>query len=112
MERIPAVSEFLHQVISGKELLMGALLSQCISNVPAAILLSGFTSNARPLLYGVNIGGLGTLVASLASVISFKSYGNTKDARKGSYMKVFTFYNIVFLAILYAAALLLLHIWP
>lgn len=112
MERIPAVSEFLHQVISGKELLMGALLSQCISNVPAAILLSGFTSNARPLLYGVNIGGLGTLVASLASVISFKSYGNTKDARKGSYMKVFTFYNIVFLAILYTAALLLLHIWP
>ena len=108
MERIPAVSRFLHEIINGRELLLGALLSQGISNVPAAILLSGFTDQVRPLLYGVNIGGLGTLIASLASVISFKSYGNVHNAEKGRYMKIFTVYNVIFLIILYIAALLLL----
>ncbi len=107
MERIPAVSEFLRDIISGRELLLGTLLSQCISNVPAAILLSGFTDQVRPLLYGVNIGGLGTLIASLASVISFKSYCNEKTARKGSYLKTFTIYNVIFLIILLGACLLL-----
>ena len=110
MERIPAVSRFLREVINGRELLLGALMSQGISNVPAAILLSGFTDQVRPLLYGVNIGGLGTLIASLASVISFKSYSNTRNAQKGSYMKTFTIINIVFLIILYIAAFLLLHL--
>ena len=107
MERIPAVSEFLRDIIGGRELLLGTLLSQCISNVPAAILLSGFTDQVRPLLYGVNIGGLGTLIASLASVISFKSYCNEKTARKGSYLKTFTIYNVIFLIILLGACLLL-----
>ena len=73
MERIPAVSALLQSLIQGRELLLGILLSQCISNVPAAILLSGFTDAVRPLLYGVNIGGLGTLIASLASVISYRA---------------------------------------
>ena len=109
MERIPAVSRFLYEIISGRELLLGTLLSQCISNVPAAILLSGFTDQVRPLLYGVNIGGLGTLIASLASVISFKSYSNAGNAKKGSYMMTFTFVNIAFLVILYIAAFLLLR---
>lgn len=108
MEQIPAVSGFLHEIINGKELLLGTLLSQGISNVPAAILLSGFTDQVRPLLYGVNIGGLGTLIASLASVISFKSYGNAHNAQKGRYMIIFTVYNAVFLIILYIAAFLLL----
>lgn len=109
MERIPAVSQFLIEIISGRELLLGTLLSQCISNVPAAILLSGFTDRVRSLLYGVNIGGLGTLIASLASVISFKSYSNAENARKGSYMMTFTIVNIAFLVILYIAAFLLLR---
>lgn len=108
MERIPAVSELMRKFIQGRELLLSIAFSQCISNMPAAILLSGFTEKARPILYGVNIGGLGTLIASLASVISFRIYGADKDASKGRYLKVFTLYNLVFLAILSAAAALLL----
>ncbi len=104
MERIPAVSSFLRSFIEGRELLLGTLFSQVISNVPAAILLSGFTNAVRPLLYGVNVGGLGTLIASLASVISYRAYGNSADAQKGTYMKTFTLYNVVFLLILYLAA--------
>lgn len=109
MERIPAVSSFLKSFIEGKELLLGVLFSQGISNVPAAILLSGFTDKVRPLLYGVNVGGLGTLIASLASVISYRAYGNSGNAQKGTYMKCFTIYNVVFLMILYIAAWLLLR---
>ena len=108
MERVPAIADFLRSFIQGKELLLGTLFSQCISNVPAAILLSGFTDAVKALLYGVNIGGLGTLIASLASVISYRLYGNQKNASKGSYLRIFTLYNVVFLIILYTAALLLL----
>lgn len=110
VERIPAVSSLMRDLIEGRELPAGVALSQVISNVPAAILLSGFTENARPLLYGVNIGGLGTLIASLASVISYRLYGNSQGARKGTYLKIFTLYNLVFLAALYAAAMALLAI--
>ena len=108
MERIPAVSAFLRSFIEGRELMLGTALSQCISNVPAALLLSGFTGKVRPLLYGVNIGGLGTLIASLASVISYRLYGNSRNARKGAYLKTFTLYNVIFLLVLYGTALLLL----
>lgn len=109
MQRVPAISSFLRSFIDGRELMLGVLFSQCISNVPAAILLSGFTREARALLYGVNIGGLGTLIASLASVISYRLYGNSKGADKGAYLKTFTFYNIIFLVLLYAVARLLPH---
>lgn len=109
MQRIPAVSGLLRSLLSGRELPLGVLFSQCISNVPAAILLSGFTGQAIPLLYGVNVGGLGTLIASLASVISYRLYGNSKEAKKGSYLKAFTLYNLVFLVLLYAAAWFLLR---
>lgn len=108
MERIPAVSQLLQTFIQGRELLLSILLSQCISNVPAAILLSGFTDAAKPLLYGINIGGLGTLIASLASVISYRAYGESENAAKGAYIKTFTLYSIVFLAILAPAAVLLI----
>lgn len=107
MERIPAVSQLLQTFIQGRELLLSILLSQCISNVPAAILLSGFTDAAKPLLYGINIGGLGTLIASLASVISYRAYGESENAAKGTYIKTFTLYSIVFLVILAPAAVLL-----
>lgn len=108
VERIPAVSSLLRQWIHGSELPVGVVLSQAISNVPAAILLSGFTENVRPLLYGVNIGGLGTLIASLASVISYRCYGNCENAQKGTYLRVFTLYNVIFLILLYGAAALAL----
>ncbi len=110
MERIPAVSSCLTNVLEGRELLLGVLLSQGISNVPAAILLSGFTKNCLPLLYGVNIGGLGTLIASLASLISYRLYGNCSFARKGKYLKTFTAYNLIFLVILYGFTSLLLKL--
>lgn len=109
VKRIPAVSQLLQELIGGRELPAGVALSQVISNVPAAILLSGFTENVKPLLYGVNIGGLGTLIASLASVISYRLYGNSEGARKGTYLKSFTVYNMIFLIVLYVAALLLLQ---
>ena len=108
MQRISAISDLLRSLITGRELLLGALFSQCISNVPAAILLSGFTDQALPLLYGVNVGGLGTLIASLASVISYRLYSGSRNARKGAYLKVFTLYNVLFLVVLYIAARILL----
>ena len=108
MERIPAVSSLMSRLITGHEAFAGIVLSQVISNVPAAILLSGFTGNYSALLYGVNIGGLGTLIASLASIISYRGYSTAPNARKGKYILVFTIYNLIFLAILSGAAFLLL----
>ena len=107
MQNIPAVSLLLQSLLNGRELLLSALASQIISNVPAAMLLSGFTENYKALLYGVNIGGLGTLIASLASLISYKFYAEMKDARKGRYMAVFTVYNIVFLVLLMVVGIML-----
>lgn len=107
MQRIPAIADFLQTLISGRELLLGILLSQCISNVPAAILLSGFTDRATPLLYGVNIGGLGTLIASLASLISFRCYSTLTIARKGKYFRTFTVYNLIFLLLIGSAGFFL-----
>lgn len=107
MQHIPAVCNLLSRLISGRELLLGILLSQFISNVPSAILLSGFTSNFSALLYGVNIGGLGTLIASLASVISYRCYVSANHAETGKYILTFTIYNIVFLVALSSLAVLI-----
>lgn len=106
MKQIPAINDFLSSVIKGNELWVSVGASQIISNVPAAVLLSGFTDKGRELLIGVNIGGLGTIIASMASLISFKAYSGEKDARKGKYMLVFTGLNIVFLAVMAAVALI------
>lgn len=112
MERIPAISGLLTKLISGHEFPAGVLLSQCISNVPAAILLSGFTDAVRPLLFGVNVGGLGTLIASMASVISYRAYSEADGTKTGTYMAVFTCYNLVFLFILYASGWAILTLFP
>lgn len=109
MERIPMISETLCKLINQRELILGTLLSQVISNVPAAILLSGFTKDVNPLLYGVNVGGLGTLIASLASVISYGFYSKTENAKKGAYIKTFTLYNLLFLVILFVVAMVLYY---
>lgn len=103
MQRISIVKELLETLLGGRELYLSVLASQVISNVPAAMLLSGFTDQYKELIYGVNIGGLGTLIASLASVISYKSYASFQDAKKGKYMAVFTLYNLIFLVILLVA---------
>lgn len=97
---LPAFKEVLEELVEGRELLMGILASQCISNVPAALLLSRFTENSKGLLLGVNIGGLGTLIASMASLISYKIYAHNYNKTKGIYLMWFTFANLIFLAVL------------
>lgn len=107
MKRIPQVSEFLVSAVQGRELLAGILTSQIISNVPAAILLSGFSSDYSALLTGVNLGGLGTLIASLASLISFKFFVKEYPDKKVAFLKVFTLWNLLFLLVLAAEAFLI-----
>ena len=108
LSRIDAVAQLLRRLLSGHELLLGAGLSQVISNVPAAILLSGFTESGKSLLLGVNIGGLGTPIASLASLISLKLYSHAETSKSSHYMAKFLAANFGLLAILLAAGLLLL----
>ena len=101
MGRVEPVAHFLAGIVNGWELEAGIITSQCISNVPAALLLSEFTDNIKNLAIGVNIGGLGTLIASMASLISYKLYANEVPEKKGKYFAVFTVYNIIFLVVLY-----------
>lgn len=102
LKAIPQISSALGTLVGGHEIAVGILLSQVLSNVPAAMLLSKFTLNYSDLLIGVNLGGLGTLIASMASVISFKYYASTIGAKTGKYLMVFTLANLFFLAILWA----------
>lgn len=101
----------IHDAISaameGHTALVAGLSSQVISNVPSAVLLSGFTADWRGLLIGTNIGGLGTPIASLASLISLKSYMKSPGAKPGRYLLVFTAANVVGLLVLCLAAVLL-----
>lgn len=100
MGRIPIFNNYIKSVIDNYECMTGILSSQLISNVPAALLLSGFTDNLKPLIIGVNLGGLGTLIASMASLISFKFIGRENKSIRGKYLLYFTVVNVVFLAIL------------
>lgn len=101
--RIDAFSGWLQNILTGREVLVSVLASQVTSNVPAAILLSGFTDNYRSLIIGTNLGGLGTLIASMASLISYRQIANEVPAEKGHYFVMFTISNVVFLAILMGA---------
>lgn len=101
--RIEAFSGWLQNILAGHEVLVSVLASQVTSNVPAAILLSGFTDNFRALIIGTNLGGLGTLIASMASLISYRQIANEVPAEKGHYFAMFTISNVVFLAILMGA---------
>ncbi|WP_418722267.1 SLC13 family permease [Enorma sp.] len=105
--RIEMVSTALAQLIDGHELAVSVIASQVLSNVPAAILLSGFTSNFAALVIGTNLGGLGTLIASMASLISYKQVALVLPREKGRYFMLFTMWNVAFLAILAAFALIL-----
>ena len=97
LARVPAVEAMLSRLLLGRELLVGALASQIISNVPAALLLSGFTESGRQLLLGVNIGGLGTPIASLASLISLKLYSHSEHSNGGKYLGLFSLVNFALL---------------
>ena len=98
--RIPFFTQLFQRLLLGHEELCSVIASQVISNVPAALLLSGFTNDARGLLIGVNLGGLGTLIASMASLISYKYMAKAFPNKKGRYLLWFTLANVVFLAIL------------
>lgn len=96
MGRIPAIRDAIASILAGREMIVSFLCSQIISNVPAAVLLSGFTDHWKDLLFGVNIGGLGTLIASMASLISYKFFVQANEKAKGKYLKHFTIMNILF----------------
>ena len=98
--RVEAIRAFLQNLLSRNALLTAVGASQVISNVPAAVLLSAFTDNWRELLAGVNIGGLGTPIASLASLITLKLYLRWPGAKIGRFMLVFLIANIAGLLIL------------
>ena len=95
--QIPAFRQLLISFLEGREFLTALLASQVISNVPAAVLLSGFTDNGRALVLGTDIGGLGTLIASMASLISYGYYVRRYPWLQGYYLKAFTLANLAFL---------------
>ena len=105
LSTVPVFCNFINSMLSTplKTYITGILTSQVISNVPAALLLSGFTDMGKMLVLGVNVGGLGTLIASMASVISFKLYNNSEEAKAPghkNFFGVFTIYNLGLLVIL------------
>lgn len=98
--RIPALRTALQSLLLGREILVSFFSCQLISNVPAAVLLSEFTDRYDLLIAGVNIGGLGTLIASMASLISYKYFAQVPQAKKGRYLLYFTKMNVFFAAVL------------
>ena len=102
MARIDAVRGFFSALLERNTLIFSALSCQVISNVPSAILLSQFTENYRELLLGVNIGGVGTLIASLASLITFKAYTKDQPGHTLRYILKFTAFNFLFFIVLVA----------
>ncbi len=100
MGRIEVVRDFFAFLLEQNTLIVSALSCQVISNVPSAILLSQFTTNYRDLLVGLNIGSAGTLIASLASLITFREYTSHNPGKAGSYILKFSLFNFSFLAIM------------
>ena len=107
IKQVDWVNSFLSSCVGGNEVVVSVVASQVISNVPAAVLLSGFTDNYAGLMIGTNIGGLGTIIASMASLISYKLYAKTKESNIGRYMLLFTAINVAFLAVLLLAAFII-----
>ena len=106
-----AVEYYLQQSLMGSAAgtyLTGLLASQFLSNVPTAMLLAGLTKEADALLLGVNIGGLGTMIASMASVISYKLYAAEHPSQAGKYVRTFLYYNFLGLLLIGGAVYFLL----
>ena len=97
---IESFRAWILEILDGRDRILSVLISQVISNVPAAMLLSGYSSHVTELIIGTNIGGLGTLIASMASLISYKQVAAGYPGQKKKYLAVFTFCNLVFLAVL------------
>ena len=106
MARIEPVRRLFSWLLEKNTLVFSVLSCQVISNVPSAILLSQFTENYSQLLLGVNIGGVGTLIASLASLITFRDYTKRNPGKTGSYVLLFSAFNFGFLILLTVFALI------
>ena len=106
LARIPAVEQTLGSLVALSPLLVGTASCQVISNVPSAVLLSRFTTDYRHLLVAVNIGGLGTPVSSLASLITLGEYRKREPGKTGRYLALFSLVNFLFLAVLIGASYL------
>ena len=100
IKRIPEFSQVLESLIKINEVGVSIVLSQFISNVPAAILCSGFADDLQKIIIGTNLGGMGKLIASMASLISFKQYSYIDGAKPQKYIGIFTVLNIVYLALM------------
>lgn len=107
LARIEVIRNLFSALLEKSTLLISVLSCQFISNVPSAILLSQFTDNYPELLLGVNIGGVGTLIASLASLITFREYTTHNPEKTRHYIKVFTIFNMAFLIVLTGIMLIL-----
>ena len=105
--RIPAVNNLFSAILPQNTLLFGILSCQCISNVPSAVLLSHFTADYASLLLAVNIGGLGTPIASLASLITLTEFKKHQPAKVGKYLLLFTALNVFFIVVLYVTQVLI-----
>lgn len=99
--RVPVFNHLIQKIVDGNEVLTSIVSSQVMSNVPAALLLSGFTGEYEMLIVGTNLGGLGTIIASMASLISFKYIGKEYKHLKFRYLMYFTLANLVFLFVLF-----------
>lgn len=100
LARIPEVHRVLERSVKDHLLATGILSSQIVSNVPATLLLAPFTQNVRGLMIAVNLGGLGTLIASMASLISYRLVESSRLVSSGEFLRAFTLWNAVFLAVL------------
>lgn len=100
LARVDAVNRILSGILAKNTLLVSVLSCQFISNVPSAVLLSHFTTDYPNLLLGVNIGGTGTLIASLASMITFREYGKDAPGQAKRYLLLFSAFNFFFLGVL------------
>lgn len=105
---VPQAEKLISGLLEKNTMGTAVICSQVISNVPSSILLYPFCTDIRALLYGVDIGGLGTPVASLASLISYKIYSQSENSSGGKYMALFMIGNLIFLALLYIAALMII----
>lgn len=106
LENIPFLNSLLKRWIIGNEVIFAVISSQIISNVPAAVLISTFSSNFKAIIVGINIGSFGTLIASMANLISYKILVREYGEFKVKYLAIFTVLNVILLVILVAAYLL------
>lgn len=107
IKQLGEVTNFLNGITAGHEMTVGIILSQFISNVPSTLLLAGFTDDYSMLMVATDIGGLGTLIASMASLISYTFYSRTKNSSTSRYILVYSLYCLIFMAVLVALTLVL-----